>query len=180
MRKLILTISLFTVILLSVNGQSDIAFNSVPIVNGKVVFEYFILTEAGVTPEQGYAKLQKWVRSKYRGNQMVSGIRFDDKGRFVTVSAKTDFDNLTTMNYRLDTSVTGAGFMIVIRDITYQRRADESSFFPKVVTAEQTITDQAVNSGGGDDKKFRDGVRSATLSFLNEIYSEINLLLNQQ
>ena len=66
MRKLILTISLFTVILLSVNGQSDIPFNSVPVVNGKVVFEYFILTEAGVTPEQGYAKLQKWVRSKYK------------------------------------------------------------------------------------------------------------------
>ena len=106
---------------------------------------------------------------------MVSGIRFDDKGQFVTISAKTNFDNLTTMNYRLDTSVTGAGCMIVVRDITYQNMSNDSSFFPKVVTAEQTITDQAVQSGG-DDKKYRDGVRIATLAFLNEIYSEINSL----
>src|SRR5699024_10692805 len=105
MRKLILTISLLTVILLNVNGQSDIAFNSVPVVNGKVVFEQFIITDNGVTPEQRYDKLQKWVRGKYKGNQMVSGIRFDDKGQFVTISAKINFDNLTTMNYRLDTSV---------------------------------------------------------------------------
>ena len=175
MRKIFLTISLFTVILFSVNGQSDVAFNSVPVVNGKVVFEYFILTEAGVTPEQGYSKLQKWVRDKYRGSQMVSGIRFDEKGHFITVSAKTNFDNLTTMNYRLDTSVTGAGCMIVVRDITYQSKGNDSSFFPNVVTAEQTITDQAVNSGG-DEKKYREGVRTATLSFLNEIYSEIKSL----
>jgi hypothetical protein len=175
MRKLILTISLFTIILISVNGQSEIAFNSVPVLNGKVVFEYFIPTETSVTPKQGYVKLQKWVRDKYRDNQIVSGIRFDDKGHFVTVSARTNFNNLTTMNYRLDTSVTGAGCMIVVRDITYQRKADDSSFFPKVVTAEQTITDQAINSGG-DDKKYRDGIRTATLSFLNEIYSEINSL----
>ena len=175
MREIILTITLFTVILLSVNGQSNVTFNSVPVVNGKVVFEHFILTEAGVTPEQAYAKLQKWVRDKYRGNQMVSGIRFDDKGHFVTVSAKTNIDNFTTMNYRLDASATGAGCMIVVRDITYQGKRDDSSFFPKVDTAEQTITDQAVKSGG-NEKKFRDGVRSATLSFLNEIYSEIDSL----
>lgn len=177
MRKIILTISLFTVILLSVNGQSNIAFNSVPVVNGKVVFEYFILTDDGVTSEQGYAKLQKWVRNKYKGNQMVSGIRFDDKGYLVTVSAKTNFDNHTTMSYRLDTSATGAGYMIVVRDITYQSKSNDSSFFPKVVTAEQTITDQAVHSGGDDDKKYREGVRKATLSFFNEIYTEINSLL---
>lgn len=176
MRKFILTISLFTVVLINLNGQIDVAFNTVPVVNNKVVFEYFILTDTGVTPEQGYAKLQKWVRDKYRGNQMVSGIRFDDKGHFVTVSAKNSFDNLTTMNYRLDASVTAAGCLIVIRDITYQSKADDSSFFPKVVTAEQTITDQAVNSGGDDEKKYRGGIRSATLSFLNEIYSEINSL----
>ena len=173
MRKLILTISLFAVILLSVKGQSDVAFNSVPVVKGKVVFEHFVLTDAGVTPEQGYAKLQKWARDKYRGNQMVSGIRFDDKRHFVTISARASLDNLTAMNYRLDATVTGAGYMIVVRDITYQNKSNDSSFFPKVVTAEQTITDQAIQSGG-EDKKFRDSIRTATLAFFNEIHSEIN------
>lgn len=175
MRKLILTISLFAVIMFGANGQTNLAFNSVPVVNGKVVFENFILTEVGGTPEQGYAKLQKWVREKYKGNQMVSAIRFDDKGQTVSVSAKTNVDNTTTMNYRLDASVTGSGCMIVIRDITYQSKSNDSSVFPKVVTAEQTITDQAVNSGG-DEKKQREVFRTATLSFLNKLYSEISSL----
>ena len=64
--------------------------------------------------------------------------------------------------------------MMVVRDITYQTNSDNTSFFPKMLTAEQTITDQAVNSG--NDKQFKDNVRSATLSFLNDVYAEINTL----
>jgi|SRR5690554_1081081 len=174
MRKYLFTLFLLTVILFNINGQSEVAFNSVPVVNGKVVFEQFILTDADLNAEDAYARLQKWVRDKFRGNQAVSGIRFDDKGHFVTVSAKASVNESTTMNYRLDTSVTGAGCMIVVRDITYQTKSDNSSFFPKMVTAEQTITDQAVNSG--DDKQFKNSVRGATLIFLNDIYNEINSL----
>ncbi len=174
MRKLFIAISMLTVMLFSLNAQNDVAFNTVPVVNGKVVFEQFILTEAGVTSQQGYEKLQKWVRDKYKGSQMVSGIRFDDKGYIITVSAKADMSNLTTMSYRLDASVTDAGCMIVVRDITYQSKNGDS-FFPKVVTAEQTITDQSVNVGG-DEGKYREGVKSSTLSFLNKLYSEINSL----
>ncbi|HLW09161.1 MAG TPA: hypothetical protein VKX35_02085 [Fermentimonas sp.] len=174
MRKYIFTLFLLTVMLFNINGQNEVAFNTVPVVNGKVVFEQFILTDANLNADDAYAKLQKWVRDKFRGSQSVSGIRFDDKGHLITVSAKTSVNESTTMNYRLDISVTGAGCMIVVRDITYQTNSDNTSFFPKMLTAEQTITDQAVNSG--NDKQFKDNVRSATLSFLNDVYAEINTL----
>ena len=174
MRKYLLTFFFMTVMLLNINGQSEVIFNSVPIVNSKVVFEHFILTDNDLTAEDAYARLQKWVRDKFRGNQSVTGIRFDDKGHFITVSAKTDVNESTTMNYRIDTSITSPGCMIIIRDITYQTKNDDSSFFPKMISAEQTITDQAINSGA--DKQFRTDVRRSTLSFVNEVYTEIKSL----
>ncbi|MDD4010037.1 MAG: hypothetical protein PHQ67_09550, partial [Fermentimonas sp.] len=77
------------------------------------------------------------------------------------------------MNYRFDATITNAGCMLVVRDITYQNaQKDGSSFFPKVYTAEQTITNQAVNTAG-EESELRNNIRKGTLVFLNGLYSEI-------
>ena len=81
-----------------------------------------------------------------------------------------------TMRYRFDTSVTNAGYMLVVRDITYQSEQPKNvSSFPKTYTAEQMITDQAVNTTG-EDNALRSGARNATLNFLNELYAELSAL----
>lgn len=185
MKKTILTISLLVAITINMIGQNDAGFSSVPVVNGKVVFEQFIITNPNQTADQNYAQLQKWVKSKYNGSSLLSGIRFDDKSNFVTVSAGTNFilpansagirDEMT-MNYRFDVSITGAGCMLVIRDITYQSaKKDGDSFFPKKFTAEQTITDQYLNSPGLEGE-LRTNLRKASLDFFNGLYSDLNNL----
>lgn len=174
MKKYILTFALLAVTLLNLKGQNDVGFSSVPLINGKVVFEQFIITDPSLTSAQNYIKLQKWVTGKYSGSPLLTGIRFDDKANIVTVSAKANLSDKVCMNYRFDASITGAGCILVIRDVTYQdKQKDAGSFFPRVYTAEQTITDQAVKSGG-IERDYRDSIRTATLLFINQLYAELN------
>ncbi len=182
MKKYIITISILIAGLFNIEGQIDAGFTTVPVVNGKVVFDHFIITDQRQTTNQNYDVLQKWVKGKYSGSPLLSGIRFDDKARSVTVSSKAELllpansDGVREkmiMNYRFDATITNAGCMLVVRDITYQNaQKDGSSFFPKVYTAEQTITNQAVNTAG-EESELRNNIRKGTLVFLNGLYSEI-------
>lgn len=177
MKKYILMLSVLTLGFLQMKGQVGAGFTNVPVVNGKVIFEQFILTDQELSSDQKYATLQKWVKGKYTGNPSVSGIRFDDKNQSVTVSAKTELSGVTdktVMNYRFDLSVSNAGCILVIRDISYQSKPTQGgSSFPKTITAEQAITDQAVSAAGEEGQK-RNSMRKATLSFLSGIYKEVS------
>jgi hypothetical protein len=185
MKKYILILSLLIVSLFSMEGQTDARFSTVPVVNGKVVFEQFILADQGQTADQKYALLQKWGKNTFTGNPLLSGIRFDDKARTVTVSSKAELklpankagvSEKIMMNYRFDASVTHAGCMLVVRDITYQtEQTGGSSFFPKVYTAEQMITDQAV-SAASEESELRNNTRKETITFLNNLYAQLAVL----
>ncbi|NLX65858.1 MAG: hypothetical protein GXZ19_03645, partial [Bacteroidales bacterium] len=85
MKKYILTVIILIMSLPSMIAQVDAGFSNVPVVNGKVVFEQFILVDQKVSAVQKYALLQKWVKGKYSDNPLVSAIRFDDKNQSVTV-----------------------------------------------------------------------------------------------
>jgi hypothetical protein len=185
MKKQILTFLILMIAFFTVEGQIDAGFTTVPVINGKVVFEQYILAEQGVGADQKYALLLKWGKQKFTGNPMLSGIRFDDKARSVTVSTRNELilpensvgvKEKIIMSYRFDASITNAGCMLVIRDITYQStQKDNGSFFPKVYTAEQTITDQAV-SATGVEGVWRNAIRKETLSVLNKLYAEITAI----
>ncbi|MGI6572288.1 MAG: hypothetical protein ACOX19_02425 [Fermentimonas sp.] len=164
-----------------VNGQTDAVFGSVPFVNGKVVFQQFIPNADGVDAAQQYAKLQKWGRARFQGNPLLSAIRFDDKARSVTISAGETLplpaaNGKVTLRYRFDISVTNAGSMLVVRDITFQSEPPGSgSTIPKTYGAEQVITDQAINGADGE-KEFRTLVRQATLNYFNGLHVELSSL----
>ena len=177
MKKYILTVIILIMSLPSMIAQVDAGFSNVPVVNGKVVFEQFILVDQKVSAVQKYALLQKWVKGKYSDNPLVSAIRFDDKTQSVTVSAKTNLEGVaekTVMNYRFDLSVANAGCVLVIRDVTFQNPPKPGvSSFPRSITAEQTITDQAVGVPG-EEGVIRSTLRKNTLSFLNGLYREVS------
>lgn len=177
MKKYILIVSMLIIGFSRMTGQVDAGFTNVPVVNGKVVFEQFILANQEISANQRYAVLQKWVKDKYTGSPLVSGIRFDDKNQSVTVSAKTELAGVaekTVMNYRFDLSVANAGCVLVVRDITYQSTPKQgTSSLPKTITAEQIITDQAV-SASGEEGQTRSSTRKATLSFLNGLYKDVS------
>ncbi|MDR0332213.1 MAG: hypothetical protein LBI15_02005 [Dysgonamonadaceae bacterium] len=175
MKKYFFILIFFSVSFLTMNAQNG-AFNSVPVVNGKVVFEQFIHTQSALSADQKYAALSEWGKNKYTGNPNLSGLRFDDRTRTMTVSMRSDLgiQERMTMSYRFDVSVTPAGCMIVIRDISYQR-PQAGSIIPVTLSAEQTITDQAI-AINDDDSTLRNNTRRATLAFFNGLFAEIERL----
>lgn len=182
MKKIIFTALILASALIQVKAQS--AFTSVPVVNGKVMFQQFIHIDQDLSPDQRYALLYKWGKDNYAGNPLLAGIRFDDKARSITVSSKVELllpqnsngvREKVIMNYRFDATITNAGCMLVIRDINYQNsQSGSAAFFPKTFTAEETITNTAVSAVSGLDKEFRTNTQKSTLYYLNELHDDLS------
>ncbi len=177
-------IGLAFTIIIGVNAQTqkENVFSGVPEVNGKVVFQQFIHTHQGLSEDQSYSLLYKWGKDNYAGNPLLSGIRFNEKERSITVSSKVELllpensegvREKTMMNYRFDATITNAGCVLMIRDITYQNVQEKGrSFFPKTSSAEDMITDSAINSNSSDNE-LNTNLRKGTLYFLNELYNDL-------
>ncbi len=173
-----ITIFLFFAIVGIVMSKAQPVFSTVPVHNGKVVFQQYVYVEKEMSAAQKYTSLNKWGKKKYTGNPSLIGIRFDDKQNSMTVSAKTELvlpensagvKEKVIMTYRYDTSITNVGCMLVIRDVTYQLVRDKNTTFP----AEETISDSAIASAGGDNKVLKQNIRNSTLSFFNQLYDEM-------
>lgn len=183
MKRILFIISLAFIFLGSnAQVQNENVFASVPEVNGKVVFQQFIHTPQGLNEDQSYAILYKWGKDNYANNPLLSGIRFNEKDRSLTVSSKVELllpensqgeREKMLMNYRFDTDITNAGCVLKVRDITYQTvREKGKSFFPKSSSAEDMITDSAINSVSSE-KELKENLRKGTLFFLNELYNDL-------
>ena len=78
------------------------------------------------------------------------------------------------MSYRFDATITNAGCLLVVRDITYQPAKKESgSFFPKIYPAEETITDQVI-AANGSERELRANLRKETLLLLNKLNADLS------
>ena len=183
MKKILFIIGLaFSFLGLNAQTQFENVFTSVPEVNGKVVFQQFVHTSQGLNEDQSYALLYKWGKDNYAGNPLLSGIRFNDKDKSISVSSKIELllpensqgvREKMTMNYRFDANITNAGCVLKVRDVTYQNvREKGKSFFPSTSTAEDMITDSAINSNS-ENKELKTNLRKSTLYFLNELYNDL-------
>ena len=182
MKKILFIIGLvFVIVGANAQTQKENVFSSVPEVNGKVVFQQFIHTH-GLSEDQSYSLLYKWGKDNYAGNPLLSGIRFNEKEKNVTVSSKVELllpensegvREKMMMNYRFDANITNAGCVLVVRDVTYQTVKEMGkSFFPKSNAAEDMITDSAINSTSSD-QELKTNLRKGTLYFLNELYNDL-------
>lgn len=184
MRKNILIVSIMLLLsfYLSAQQSSNSIFANVPVMNGRVVFQQFIPADNSLSADQKYSLLTKWAKDNYSGNRMVSGIRFNEKERNVTVSAKTELvlpkstkegESKLMMNYRFDVSVTNGGLILTIRDITFQKIASTNNqSTSKVYSAEETITDASI-AASDEEKEFRISTRNETLAFVNSLYDTL-------
>ena len=188
MKRILLIVGLVFAVIIGANAQTqdENVFSTVPEVNGKVVFQQFIHTHQGLSEDQSYSLLYKWGKDNYAGNPLLSGIRFNEKEKSITVSSKvelllpenSDGERLKKMmNYRFDASITNAGCVLIIRDVTYQDSDKNKSFFPKLSSAEEMITDSAINSNS-KDKELKENLRKGTLYFLNELYNDLKNVLS--
>lgn len=175
-------ISLFISAFLGIKGYSQVEqsiFSTVPVVNGKVVFQQFIHTDQNLPDNQKYTLLAKWAKETFSGNPNLLGLRFDEKSKSINVSTKTDLGlssnklniNKAAMTYRFDATIINGGCNLVIREISYQAGSNSA------VPAEQSITDNAVNSTT-DTGSLNSAIRKGTLDYLNQLYAKLNKVFN--
>lgn len=191
MRKNILIVSIMLLLsfYLSAQQSSNSIFANVPVMSGRVVFQQFIPADNSLSADQKYSLLTKWAKDNYSGNRMVSGIRFNEKERNVTVSAKTELvlpkstkegESKLMMNYRFDVSVTNGGLILTIRDITFQKIASTNNqSTSKVYSAEETITDASI-AASDEEKEFRISTRNETLAFVNSLYDTLSQFFSKK
>lgn len=184
MERILLIISFVFIAVFGGSAQTkkENVFSNVPEVNGKVVFQQFIHINEGLSESQSYALLYKWGKDNYAGNPLLSGIRFNEKEKSITVSSKVELllpensekvREKMMMNYRFDATITSAGCVLVIRDVTYQNVKEKGKrFFPKSHSAEDMITDAAIGEESSE-KELRVNLRKGTLYFLNELYNDL-------
>lgn len=182
--KKIFSVFLFLSFALSYGfGQNMNVFNSVPLINGKVIFQQFIPIDEKLNKDQQYAILYKWCKDNYASDPMLSGIRFNDKSQSVNVSSKAElplpknkdgFRDKIILNYRFDAAITDMGCMLTIRDITYQSvQVPKGSSFPQAYTAEEMITDAGIHTGKAVEKELKNGTKKSTLVFFNTLYDNL-------
>lgn len=191
MRKNILIVSIMLLLsfYLSAQQSSNSIFANVPVMSGRVVFQQFIPADNSLSADQKYSLLTKWAKDNYSGNRMVSGIRFNEKERNVTVSAKTELvlpkstkegESKLMMNYRFDVSVTNGGLILTVRDITFQKIASTNNqSTSKVYSAEETITDASI-AASDEEKEFRISTRNETLAFVNSLYDTLSQFFSKK
>lgn len=161
-------------------GES--AFTTVPIVNGKVVFQQLINTDEGLSEQSKYDMLHKWAKRNFAGNPLLQGIRFNRDEHNVTVSLTRELplarDNQyatekVMMNYRFDVNVTSSGAVLTVRDISYQSvKGDKSAFLSSPTAAEQTIAAAAISSAG-ENKDLLSQIRQHSLDVINELCVQV-------
>lgn len=177
---------ILSLLMFTLQAKNQQAFNRVPIVNNKVVFQQFIHVDDVFNADQRYSLLYKWGKDNYSGNPLLAGIRFDDTKHSVTVSSKVELllpennagvREKVIMSYRFDLSVTQGGCTLVVRDISFHNPLIKgASLFTKSFSAESTITNEAIAAAEGLDREFKLNVQKGTLYFLNELHKDISAL----
>ncbi|MFY9597365.1 MAG: hypothetical protein WAP53_03120, partial [Dysgonamonadaceae bacterium] len=117
-------------------------------------------------------------------------LRYNNENLSITVSSKVELmvpgnkgskNGKMLMSYRFDASITGAGCMFVVRDIYYEQADAKDSSLPIVAyPAEEMITNSAISSSTGEQKELRTALQKQTLTFLNELYNNLNKVFNTQ
>ncbi|MDR1743255.1 MAG: DUF4468 domain-containing protein [Dysgonamonadaceae bacterium] len=179
MKRYILWLSILGLFSFKGFAQVDNIFSSVPVVNGKVVFQQFIHADPNLSDDQKYAILSQWGKDHFPSGASLLSIRFDEKNKSLTVNAKTNLSlpqnkanaSKVAMTYRFDASIANMGCMLVIRDISYQLPNGDPV---KPAMAESVITDSAISSASGNDRDLNNAVRKSTLLFFNQLYSKLN------
>lgn len=179
MKKILFIASLVLCTVFSVHAQVDNPFTSVPIVNGKIVFNQLIPTEQG-SEEAIYSVSEKWVKANYAPGANVTGLRFNAKEKSISVGTRPKINyqlngekNAIGISYRLDIKTSIAGVFVVIRDINYfDDTASDSEVGTKPVAAEMLIAPNAISKDAAA-KPRRQAIQKSTLQHLNSVYSSL-------
>lgn len=172
----ILSIVLASSLNAQVTKQNEL-FKEVPILNNKVAFVKEVKFNNGKTGEQNFEILREWARANYGKDPFLSSVRYDArkneivaKSRIELVLPENSFGvrEKMIMRFRVDGFIFDDKCVLEITDLSYLHENARSKKMPRVVRAEDFITDEKIAE---EDplRELRINARKSTLYYLNTL-----------
>lgn len=164
-----------TTISAQITRQSEL-FKDVPIINGKVVFVKEVKLQ-GKSVEQNYELLKKWAKENYGKDPFVSSVRYDSRKNEVVGKSRIELvlpenskgeREKMVMRYRIDAFLFDDKCVLEISDMSYLHENATKKDLPRVIRAENLITDKLVDEDN-PLRELRINARKSTLYFVNTL-----------
>lgn len=152
-------------------------FKEVPILNNKVAFVKEVKFNNGKTAEENYAILREWAKVNYGKDPFISSVRYDARKNEIIAKSRVELvlpenslgvREKMVMRFRVDGFIFDDKCVLEITDLTYLHENAKNKNLPKVIRAENFITDYMIEEENSL-KELRINARKSTLYFLNSL-----------
>lgn len=181
MNRLLLCIiySLTSIICLA----QSVKFKDVVVVNERVLFTKDIIPAQRFSDDALYKKLNDWAVSNYGKDPFMSSVRSDSKNNEIIAKSRIEFSLPTNrssnekiiMRYRINGMVRNGRYIFEITEISYMYENANEKRLPKVVRAEDFITNEAQRKQD-DLSDIRINTRNRTLQYVNKISENLDIV----
>lgn len=169
--------TLFTITLSAQVTRQNELFKDVPVLNNKVAFVKEVKFNNGKSAAENFEILREWARSNYGKDPFVSSVRYDARKNEIVAKSRIELvlpensygvREKMVMRYRVDGFIFDDKCVLEITDMSYLHEDAKSKKLPRVIRAEDFITD-AIIEEAGPLKELRINARKSTLYFLNTL-----------
>lgn len=180
-------ILLFLFVCFSLFAQAQVetkySFGAVPEVDGKVAFSRTINVENGISSENLFGLMEKWVENNYNKNDGSKNrvlLVNPEKGNIACLGEKVlvfkrsalSLDQ-AIMTYQLILNVEQDKCVATVRSIKYDYASDKN-----LSSAEEMITDKVALKSDGKMHRSYDKFRIFTIDSISSIFNSIDVYLN--
>lgn len=177
--KRTLFLTLLTILSLFVSAQiakEKELFKSVPVINNKVAFvkEVSVGTKDA---EKNYQILREWARDNYGKDPFISSVRFDNDKHEIVAKSRIELilpENSAgvrekmVMRFRINGFLINDKCVLEITDLSYLHDNSKDRKLPRVIRAEDFITDVKIEEAD-ELQELRNNTKKSTLYFLNSL-----------
>ncbi|WP_165022331.1 DUF4468 domain-containing protein [Dysgonomonas sp. ZJ279] len=158
-------------------------FMEVSEVEGKVVFLKEIQLKEGTSERDNYQILREWAKVNYDKDPFRSSVRYDNRNREIIAKSRVELvlpidtkgvREKMIMRYRINAFLFQGKCVLEVTDIIYlyENTKSDKQPFPRLIRAEDFITDKQLEEIGGH-LEFKQNTRKSTFYFLNELSQDL-------
>lgn len=158
-------------------------FMEVSEVEGKVVFLKEIQLKEGTSESDNYQILREWAKVNYDRDPFRSSVRYDNRNREIIAKSRVELvlpidtkgvREKMIMRYRINAFLFQGKCVLEVTDIIYlyENTKSDKQPFPRLIRAEDFITDKQLEEIGGH-LEFKQNTRKSTFYFLNELSQDL-------
>lgn len=151
-------------------------FKDVPVVNNKVAFVKEVKLQ-GKSTSENFEILREWAKVNYGKDPFISSVRYDARKNEIVAKSRVELvlpensqgiREKIIMRFRVDGFIFDDKCILEISDLSYLHENAKSKKLPRVIRAENFITNELIEEEN-PLRELRINARKSTLYFLNSL-----------